>query len=348
MGKVSRSRDGGDSKVQTNGRKRNRCWMFTVPLPIVDGDSEEQPGGFDDSKIWDPNGVFWDPTITRYVSCQLERCPSTGRLHWQGYIELLAAVGLQRVKQVLDCNWSHLEVRMGTQEQAISYCNKDDSAVLDEDGAKICFSEGQPAEAGKRGRGTKNESYAKALQSGTYQEAMQILQELEPADYVRFSTSVKRGLMDHFLKLKVFIRPMESFNRPRIEDKVLKTLAVVLTGASGTGKTAFALAHFSQPVLISHIDQLKDYNPLVNDGIVFDDMSFEHYPVESCIHFVDLEYDRTIHCRHVTGLLPAGMPRIFTSNRAFMNVFNFKDANEEQCKALSRRIYHELINKSLF
>lgn len=326
-------------------RLRARCWMFTIQCAARVSHESSQGGTPDE---WDPAAQSFDEDHVRYVSCQLERGHETGRLHWQGYLEALQPVGLKRVKELLSCNHAHLEPRRGTQAEAIAYCSKEDTRETDEDGDPIRFEIGEPAKDGVRGKGSKNKNYGEMLQQKTYQDALLLCQELEPADYVRFNAAVRRGLMQHYLKPEVFIRPLSSFNRDGIRPVLFKTFSVVLTGKSGTGKTAYALAHFEKPYLISHLDQLKDFNPLEHDGLVFDDMSFEHFPVESCIHLVDLEYDRYIHCRHVMGFIPKGFPRFFTSNRAFNHVFNFKDANEDQEIAITRRVHHELIVTELF
>lgn len=356
QGRDTGSTDGGkrDSAKGRSGngiRLRVRCWMFTVQLDLwhsAEGEPVEPAGDQCPKRVWDPNGVAFDDNTTRFVYCQLERCPSSGRLHWQGYIELLQAVGLKRVKEVLECDWTHLEPRRGTQVQAIDYCKKSESQVRDEDGSPLNFEWGEPARDGVRNAASKNANYAKMLEASTYQEALQLCQELEPADYVRYGASVKRGLMAHFLKVSLFIRPLSDFTHDPIPETIFKRLAVVFTGKSNAGKTAFALAHFKQPYLISHMDQLKEFNPLEHDGIVFDDMSFRHLPPETCIHLVDLEYDRFIHCRHHTGFLPKGMPRMFTSNKPFMHVFNFDACDEQQDVAIKRRIHHLLVNQALF
>lgn len=59
---------------------------------------------------------------------QLERCPSTGRLHLQGYVEFTAPMRMGAVKQLIGAS-THLERRQGTRDQAIEYCRKEESRV---------------------------------------------------------------------------------------------------------------------------------------------------------------------------------------------------------------------------
>lgn len=332
-------------------RQRVRCWVFTIhtaehPGALGAEVADVSAAGPAGDMFWDPDCQPWSDPALRYVVCGLEQCPETGRLHWQGYVECSVPLDLRRVKEVLGCSWVHLESRRGTQEQAIAYCKKADTGVGTDDGDKVLFEFGTPAQCGAK-RHSKNENYSKVLEKGTYQEALSELSRLEPADYVRFRNAVETGLKKHFLQRTVFIRPRETFTEPFVDTASLKRIAFVFTGASGTGKTSYALAHFTTPYLVSHIDQLRDFNPLEHDGIVFDDMNFDHWPCQSCIHILDMEQDRFIHCRHSTGFIPRGMPRIFTSNKPVMKLFNYGSCEQEE-NAVCRRFEHKLINKSLY
>lgn len=90
--------------------------------------------------------------------------------------------------------------------------------------------------------------------------------------------------------------------------------SVVLQGNAGIGKTEWALAHFERPLLVNHVDKLKSYHPEVYDGIVFDDVGFTHWPVESQIHITDWTQPRDIHCRFFNGVIPARTRKIFCCN----------------------------------
>lgn len=62
------------------------------------------------------------------ICAQLETCPRTGRLHWQGYCEMHNRVQLAQMKEVIG-NTAHLEVRRGSQEQAKAYTRKVESGI---------------------------------------------------------------------------------------------------------------------------------------------------------------------------------------------------------------------------
>lgn len=88
------------------GPTRTKNWLFTS--------YEEHESKFD--------GANMD-----YIIQQRERCPETGRLHWQGYVEFKNAVRMSRAKHHLGGNRIHVEARRGTQQQAIKYCSKSDT-----------------------------------------------------------------------------------------------------------------------------------------------------------------------------------------------------------------------------
>lgn len=62
-----------------------------------------------------------------YSIYQLEKCPDTGREHYQGYVEMSKTTGLAFMKKILET--AHWEPRKGTQDQAIAYCSKVETRV---------------------------------------------------------------------------------------------------------------------------------------------------------------------------------------------------------------------------
>lgn len=97
-----------------------------------------------------------------------------------------------------------------------------------------------------------------------------------------------------------------------------KTLIIV--GPSGCGKTTWALKKAPKPALwVTHIDDLKHLTAK-HKCIIFDDITFNHFPVQSQIHLVDSQQPRTIHIRYRTITIPRGIKRIFTCNEDPVNM----------------------------
>lgn len=66
-----------------------------------------------------------------YFIGQKERAPSTGKIHYQCYVEFENGKSMKTIKKLFgdDC---HIEKRRGTQKQAIDYCKKIESRVVDD------------------------------------------------------------------------------------------------------------------------------------------------------------------------------------------------------------------------
>ncbi len=68
------------------------------------------------------------PKRVIYITWQLEKCPDTGRLHHQGYLELNRSMRMTWVKKMLEGE-PHVEARKGSQMQAAEYCHKKETRV---------------------------------------------------------------------------------------------------------------------------------------------------------------------------------------------------------------------------
>ena len=92
--------------------------------------------------------------------------------------------------------------------------------------------------------------------------------------------------------------------------------SVVVVGNAGIGETQWAMSHFNDKgcLFVTHIDDLKAWDPDRYDGIVFDDMSFLQLPLQTQKYLCDWNDKRTIHCRYSNAQIPARTRKIFTCN----------------------------------
>lgn len=72
---------------------------------------------------------YTEHTHIRYVSCQVEQAPETGRLHVQGYVEFSRPCRYSYWQAQIGDNTCHCEPRRGTREQARSYTRKEESRL---------------------------------------------------------------------------------------------------------------------------------------------------------------------------------------------------------------------------
>lgn len=254
-----------------------------------------------------------------------EVCPSTGRRHVQGYVHFKKEQRISSIRKIAPI--SKLFRARGTGKQNYLYCSKEEN--YKEYGTR-------PDDEDDR-----EDPWKLALNSETVEAGLQIIKDKRPRDYCLRGGEIEQNLKRH--KSEKY-KPSHELTEFNVEEMDL-VKPVLLHGSSNIGKTQFALAHFKNPLLCSHIDGLKKLSP-DNDGIVFDDMSFRHMPVETVIHLLDIEEGRDIHCRNTNARIPKGMKRIFTHNTP--NPFYNEMINEHQKTAVDRRVRKVEVNEKLY
>lgn len=145
-----------------------------------------------------------------YLVGQMEICPSTQRVHFQGYIELDKAVDLRTLKNSILPVTCHLEPRRGTQAQAVAYCTKDDTRCPDHEP----FTWGEMKAQGKR---------------NDLNRAIELLQEKVSIIEV---INDQPGLLPYINALGKY--------QSMLHDNVVRDEApevIVIVGEPGTGKT---------------------------------------------------------------------------------------------------------------
>lgn len=145
-------------------------------------------------------GNDFDPTnfpdFVSYVAGQRERAPATGNIHWQLYVEFSRRVTRPAIRRWLP--GAHVERRNGTQQQAIDYCQKDDTYV---DGR---FTWGVPA-LNHPGHRTDLDNAIEALRAG----GLRRVAEDCPREFVKFHRGLER------LHQVLNPKPSDSQFRPR-------------------------------------------------------------------------------------------------------------------------------------
>lgn len=91
------------------GGAKHRCWCVT---------------------IWDdPTLKVWESMKdVEYVRYQEECCPTTGKIHWQGWLKFTKQVTMKRVKEILGGS-VHCEGMKGSEEANEAYCTKVESGT---------------------------------------------------------------------------------------------------------------------------------------------------------------------------------------------------------------------------
>lgn len=104
----------------------HRNWVFT--LHATPDDAERWYRNLNEAPELAPEALY-DRASMIFMMFQLEKCPSTGQLHLQGFFCLKKKVRLTQAKKLLDRNTVHLEPMRGRVIDNEIYCGKEDTRV---------------------------------------------------------------------------------------------------------------------------------------------------------------------------------------------------------------------------
>lgn len=267
---------------------------------------------------------------------QLESAPTTGYIHFQGYFELTLKNRYSWIQNNIR-HFEYIQQLKGKPHQGWAYATKQETRLLG------------PWTYGTCGVVAVDTTWKDALDAETVKEGVAIIRANRPRDFCLYGDRITKNLERHHYKPKVVVPKfkLEDFNLPPL---VFSEKTMHVWGPSDCGKTSFVLAHFKNPLVVTHLDTLKLLkkqevdNPY--DAIVFDDMSFNHIPPEAVIQLVDNDLDRHIHVRYGTVEIPAGSRKVFTHNNE--NIFYKDDLGNEQKIAINRRIDYFEVRAKLY
>lgn len=152
-----------------------------------------------------------EPNFT-FAVFQLERCPDTERLHLQGYLKVKRPTRITALKKWPTFPDAHFEPRFGTEEQAIAYCEKEESRVAGP------WRRGHLARQGER---TDLVAVCESIKEG---KSLADIAEHNTATFLRYPRGIER-VFEIIGKLRKCEWEME---------------VIVLWGSSGSGKTTLA------------------------------------------------------------------------------------------------------------
>lgn len=197
---------------------------------------------------------------------------------------------LKRLFPRADIEWCH------SPPNAERYVQKDGDIVIDHDDRK-------------QGARSDLQEASEAVLAGL---SLRQVARNHPTTYVKYYKGLEALRVAARPSIQRGMYPIDAF-APWVPYHWAK-YTVIFYGRSGIGKTQFALAHFQSALCVTHKDALKEFDPDVHDGIVFDDMSFVHEPIQAQIHLTTKEIDVDLHLRYITGRIPANTKKIITTN----------------------------------
>lgn len=187
----------------------------------------------------------------QFFICQRERCPTTGREHWQGYIQFKKRAYRTGVQKAIGDDKSHCEVSKGQPEEAKAYCEKAESAVSP--ARRYCYGEllpGPPNGGHKGGGCTVRDVCKRAWNASSRNEAFELLAQETPDLLFRSWFTVRGALDARFARPKPtgVYKPIWAWKLPTgisnwlqhefTKSERAKTL--ILVGPTRLGKTNWA------------------------------------------------------------------------------------------------------------
>lgn len=229
-----------------------------------------------------------------------------GTPHLQGYVEFSKRLTMSNVHDILGSRLALL-VTKGSGKQNRQYCSKTRET---DDIANPVFHEcGALRNQGKRN--DLNEIRAELEDGAT----MQQIAQTHFGNWVRYRASFQayRTLLRQ--KELTIKHPLESFPVGWRNDTYNWNKTQIFWGESQIGKTCFAMALLGpRTLMVSHTDDLIQFDESIHDAILFDDMDFKHFPKTAQIHLMDQDFSRSIHCRYTNAFIPANTKKVFTTN----------------------------------
>jgi len=191
---------------------------------------------------------FENNSCVRGCVWQLERGES-GTEHYQGYIEFNKKMSFKAIKEIIG-DRAHVEQRLGTREQAMAYCQKEDTRV---DGPWI-YGDMKLGKPGKQGDRTDLENACEKIISGgrRIDESLHDIATETPVVYVKYH----KGLIA--LASRLYLR-----------DRTEKPYVEWVWGKTGVGKTLYATTKSDSYYIKDNTQWWDGYEQ--QDTIILDD-----------------------------------------------------------------------------
>nr|QTT61878.1 replication-associated protein [Opuntia virus 2-DBG_56] len=211
--------------------------------------------------------------------------------------------------------------------------SSDVKSYIDKDGDTLEWGEFQiDGRSARGGQQTANDSYAKALNASSIEEALQILKEQQPKDYVLQHHNLRTNLQ------KIFQKPPEPWNPPYplssftnvpeemqewaddyfgrpLDQRPIRPKSIIIEGNSRTGKTCWARALGKHNYLSGHLDFNSNVYSNEAEYNVIDDVAPTYLKMKHWKELIGAQRDWQSNCKYgKPGQIKGGIPAIILCN----------------------------------
>jgi len=255
-----------------------------------------------------------------------------GSSHIHAYIELDKRIDTKNMR-VFDISWEdkvyHPNILKSKYKAAcVEYILKD---ITDLNSSDFIVSKALKKMLTMQGNKVKVLSYHKAVlalaRKGLIEDAMQLVEEHEPARIMTSHRSLRSSLTDlkpDRLLSDDFVdcahRPEVMNVRKQLKEAHAKYLTPMLVGETKTGKTRLVLDFIVntlklKPLVINNIDSIRDFDASKHNALFFDDCNFAVvHDEEMLLKLFDCESVTTFNIKHGSVRIPAYTARFACSN----------------------------------
>nr|AFX60771.1 REP [Macroptilium yellow spot virus] len=211
--------------------------------------------------------------------------------------------------------------------------SSDVKSYVDKDGDTIEWGEFQvDARSARGGQQTANESYAKVLNAQNLDQALQILKEEQPKDFVLHHHNIRSNLERIFAKApEPWVPPFHLSSFTNVPEEMQawaddyfgrgaaarpeRPISIIIEGDSRTGKTMWARALGSHNYLSGHLDfNSKVYSNDVQYNVI-DDIAPQYLKLKHWKELIGAQKDWQSNCKYGKPVqIKGGIPCIVLCN----------------------------------
>ncbi|ADC32517.1 Rep [Bean yellow mosaic Mexico virus] len=211
--------------------------------------------------------------------------------------------------------------------------SSDVKSYVEKDGDTLEWGEFQiDGRSARGGKQTVNDSYAKALNAGGVQQALQILKEEQPRDFVRDFHNLKANLERIFAKApEPWVPPFPLSSFTNVPDEMQewadqyfgsgasarpeRPVSIIVEGDSRTGKTMWARALGPHNYLSGHLDfNARVYQNEVEYNVI-DDVAPHYLKLKHWKELIGAQKDWQSNCKYGKPVqIKGGIPSIVLCN----------------------------------
>lgn len=228
-------------------------WAFTVDLGVDESGSDHR------RSYVPPDVRSVANSRVEYIVYEKELGDENHRPHWQGYVRFGSRKRMSTVKNLFACDWMHVEVARGTEEQNRTYCTKSGDSVFESGVFK--------ADAGTRGARTDFEEIRDRFVSGD--SLIEVAREF-PGQFIRYANGLAQ--------MQELLAPAHAVQRV-VEVRVY-------WGPTGTGKTHRVMNQYPEAY---QVEPGRDpWGRYTNQEVVcFDEFDYTKWSIQQMNRFLD-------------------------------------------------------------